>query len=101
VTDEVWKELSEATPTAAELAEALTTVRLHRRAERTTLDDEARRRARAEAAYRASYPYATQEDLDLWVWDPDAATPPLVRGSLRLWEPEPEEPGLSRLVQAS
>lgn len=98
---ELWSALLEATPTTTELAEALETVRLHHRSESVALDVEARRRARAEEAFRASYPSATQEDLDLWVWDADAEAPPLVPGSLRLWDVDPDEPGLSRLAYAS
>jgi hypothetical protein len=98
---DLWAALLETAPTTSELAEALDTIRLHHRRETTTLDVEARRRARTEAAYRAGYPDATQEDLDSWVWDPDVEAPPLVPGSLRLWDREPEEPGLSRLARAS
>ena len=98
---ELWTALLEAAPTTAELAEALDTVRLHQSRAATTIDIEARRRARAEAAYRSSYPDATDEDVDRWVWDPDAEFPPLARGSLRLWDREPAEPGLSPLAHAS
>ena len=55
----------------------------------------------SEAAYRACYPDATQEDIDRWVWDPDAEAPPLVPGTLRLWDLEPEERRLSPLAAAS
>ncbi|HEX4976773.1 MAG TPA: hypothetical protein VFV40_02805, partial [Nocardioides sp.] len=76
---EIWAALVETAPTTTELAEALDTIRLHHTRATTTVDMEARHRARTEDAYRRSYPDATQEDLDRWVWDPDAEAPPLVR----------------------
>lgn len=100
-TAELWTALLEAAPTTGELAEALDTVRLHHQRSATTIDLEARRRARAEAAYLACYPDATQEDIDRWVWDPDAEAPPLVPGTLRLWDLQPEERRLSPLAAAS
>jgi hypothetical protein len=97
-----WRALLEAAPTAAELHEVLETLRHHHRTHTAeSLDLEARRRARAEKAYRASYPDATDEDIDHWVWDPHADAPPLVRGTLALWDDEPAEPALSPLAAAS
>lgn len=96
---ELWGALLEAAPTTAELSEAIATLRDRRTAEATTIEVELRRRARTEAAYRACYPDATEEDVASWVWDPDAEAPPLVPGSLRLWDHETGvEPGVSRLV---
>ncbi len=99
----VWTALLEAPPTTAELAESLDALRLHHRATESPVgrDLEARRRARAEEAFRESYPEASDEDIDHWVWDPDAEFPPLVRGSRRLWDTAPDEPDLSALTHAS
>jgi len=103
-TADLWRALLDEAPRTTELAEALESLRHHhRRAESPGgLDLEARRRARARAAYRASYPDASDEDIDHWVWDPDTESPPLRRG-VRLWDAdrEPGEPGLSPLARAS
>lgn len=92
-----WQRLVESPPTAAELAEAVDNVRRHDRTIHDT-EHEARRRADLVADLRLSYPGATEEDLEDWVWGPDTETPPLLRRAKSFWDAAPEDRGLSALA---
>ena len=49
------------------------------------------------ADYRLSYPDATDEDIEDWVWGADTEPPPILRRATGFWDAAPEQPELSAL----
>ena len=96
-TGHLWERLLESQPDCAELLEALDAVRHHAHVA-TGLDAEARRRADLTEDLRLSYPDATEEDLEDWVWGEATEAPPVLRRANGFWDRAPEEPELSRLA---
>ncbi len=95
----LWERLLQAAPDTAELLNALEVVR-HRAHEVDDLDALAAEKARERRHLRASYPHATDEDLDHWVFG-DAAeddTPPITRHAPIAWDTAPSEPELTPLA---
>lgn len=93
----LWERLVEIQPNTAELAEAVDGLRHHRRID-TTLEAEANRRRQLTEDYRHSYPEASEEDIDQWVWSFDDEAPPITRRAPRHWDRPPDEAPLSPLV---
>ena len=93
----LWERLVEIQPNTAELAEAVDGLRHHRHID-TTLEAEANRRRQLTEDYRHSYPEASEEDIDQWVWSFDDEAPPITRRAPRHWDRPPDEAPLSPLV---
>jgi hypothetical protein len=97
---ELWEKLVAAAPDTAELLDALAQVRHHRGRGLDDLETQALERARERRHLRASYPHATDEDLDHWVYgDTDEHdTPPITRYAPIAWDTAPDDQELTPLA---
>lgn len=93
----LWERLLERQPTATQLLDALEIVRHHAEVI-DVLEAEAANRMQEERDYRLSYPQASDEDIEEWVWRDRASAPDILRRMPRRWDQAPEPPELSRLV---
>ncbi|MGN6574455.1 MAG: HNH endonuclease signature motif containing protein [Nocardioides sp.] len=90
---ELWEKLAQQAPGTAELLDALEQVRHHGERGLDDLETQALERARERRHLRASYPHATDEDLDHWVYGDaeEHETPPITRFAPIAWDSAPEE----------
>jgi hypothetical protein len=97
---ELWEKLVQRVPDTAELLEALEQVRHHRGAGLANLETQALERARERRHLRASYPHASDEDLDHWVFGEanEHDTPPITRYAPIAWDTEPDDQDLTPLA---
>jgi hypothetical protein len=98
-TNELWERLLADPPDTAELLDALELVRHHRRRV-DDLETEARERARERRHLKVSYPTATDEDLDHWVYgDADEHDcPPVTQYAPIAWDSPPADEELTPLA---
>jgi hypothetical protein len=96
---ELWEKLIAAAPDTAELLDALELVRHHRGAV-DDLETQALERDRERRHLRASYPTATDEDLDHWVYgDADEHDcPPITHYAPIAWDTPPDREELTPLA---
>jgi hypothetical protein len=75
-------------------------VRQHRGRDLDDLETQALERARERRHLRASYPHATDEDLDHWVYGnaDEHHTPPITHYAPIAWDAAPEAEQLSALA---
>ena len=97
---ELWEKLVRQAPDTSELLDALAQVRHHHGPALDDLETQALERAREHRHLHASYPHATDEDLDHWVYgDADEHdTPPITRHAPIAWDTAPEAEQLSPLA---
>jgi hypothetical protein len=99
----LWHRLLEIQPNLAELTTALDELAASQHKHAEHIIDQAEELTRLEADYRASYPGASEEDIDHWVWgeehpDPQYDPPPITRKA-RFTFDQPPEDHLSTLIR--
>ncbi len=97
---ELWEKLIHQAPDTGELLDALEQVRHHRGRNLEDLETQALERAREQRHLRASYPDATEEDLDHWVYGnaDEHDTPPITCYVPTAWDTAPADQELTPLA---
>ncbi len=99
----LWERLVEIQPNLADLTTALDDLAASQQIHAEHTIRQAEELTRLEADYRASYPNATAEDIDHWVWgdehpDPQYDAPPILKKARFTFDQAPAEDQLSALI---